>query len=156
MTYLLPVPAGIHFWSAWMRLGLPLLCWTQLAQNRPRRDKHIVDNCGVLLLPPWCRKEDKLLSQKDNSDRFEWYNPSRHVLMRLTQSYSKHIVGRFTADTILSLYSLSGRTFYCRISWSHEAVRLDVMMIVSFWYLTEISVALLPMCLSNFKATWKV
>ena len=55
-----------------------------------------------------------------------------------------------------SLYSLSGKTSYRQISWSLEATRLSVIMIVSHWNLTGISAALLPRCLSNFRAIEKV
>ena len=54
------------------------------------------------------------------------------------------------------LYSLSGKTPYHQISWSHGAARLDVILIVSHWNLAGISAALLPMCLSNFRAIRKV
>ena len=57
---------------------------------------------------------------------------------------------------ILGLYSLSGRTSYCKISWNLEAARLGVEMTVSFSNLTDISAALLSMCLSNFGAVGKV
>ena len=51
----------------------------------------------------------------------------------------------------LGIYSLSGRASYSEITWSLEAARLDVGMIVSLWKLTGIWAALLPRCLSNFR-----
>ena len=54
------------------------------------------------------------------------------------------------------LYSLSSKTSYRQISWSLEAARLGVIMIVSLWNLTGISAALLPRCLLNFRAIGKV
>ena len=54
------------------------------------------------------------------------------------------------------LYSLRGKTCCCKISWSLEAARLNVMMIVSLWNLTGISAVLLPKCLSNFRAIGKI
>ena len=39
---------------------------------------------------------------------------------------------------------------------SREVARLDVIMTVSLWNLTSISAALLPRCLSNFRAIQKV
>ena len=54
------------------------------------------------------------------------------------------------------LYSLSGKTSYRQISRSLEAARLGVIMIVSFWNLTGIPAALLPRCLSNYRAIGKV
>ena len=38
------------------------------------------------------------------------------------------------------------------LAWSLEAARWDIIMIVSLWNLTGISAALLPKCLSNFRA----
>ena len=48
--------------------------------------------------------------------------------------------------------SISNKTSYCKISWSLEAARLVVYIITSLWHLTGTSAALLPMCLSNFRA----
>ena len=56
----------------------------------------------------------------------------------------------------MGLYSLSGKTSYRRISWNIEAAKLDVIMIVSLWYLTDIFAALLLRCLIHFKAIGKV
>ena len=56
----------------------------------------------------------------------------------------------------LSLYSLSGKTSYRQISWSLEAARLDVAMVVSLWNLTGTSAAALPRYLPNFRAIGKV
>ena len=53
----------------------------------------------------------------------------------------------------VGLYSLSRWWSYRQ---SLVAGRLDVIMMVSLWNLTGISVALLPMCLSNFRTTGKV
>ena len=47
-------------------------------------------------------------------------------------------------------YSLSSKTSYRQISRSLEAAKLDVIMMVSLWNLTDISAVLQPMCLSNF------
>ena len=54
------------------------------------------------------------------------------------------------------LYSLSGKTSYRPISWSLEAARLDVAMVVSLWNLTGTSAAVLPRYLPNFRAIGKV
>ena len=56
----------------------------------------------------------------------------------------------------LGLYSLSGKTSYRQISWSLEAARLDVAMIVSLWNLTGTSAAALPRYLPNFRVIGKV
>ena len=61
-----------------------------------------------------------------------------------------------TLHTTLGLYSLSRKTSYRQISWSLEAVRLDVIMIASLWNLTGISAALLPRCLWTFRAIGEV
>ena len=62
----------------------------------------------------------------------------------------------FMCWQVQGLYSLSGKTSYRQISWSLEAARLGVIMIVSLWNLTGISAALLPRCLLNFRAIGKV
>ena len=67
-------------------------------------------------------------------------------VMRFCESYS----------SAPGLYSLSGRMSYCKISWSFQASSLCVMIILPLWHLTGISAALLPRCLSNFRAIVKV
>ena len=69
-----------------------------------------------------------------------------------------HIYQRgFTGiEVIHGLYSLSGKTSYRQISWSLEAARLDVAMVVSLWNLTGTSAASLPRYLPNFTAIGKV
>ena len=53
---------------------------------------------------------------------------------------------------ILGLYSLSGKTSYRKISWSLEAARFGFILFQSLWNLAGTSAALLPRCLSNFRA----
>ena len=48
------------------------------------------------------------------------------------------------------------KTSYRQISWSVKATKLHVILILSLWNLTGISASLLPRCLSNFKAIWKI
>ena len=50
------------------------------------------------------------------------------------------------------LYSLSGKTSYCKISWSLEVARFGFRLFQSLWNLTGPSAAALPRCLSNFGA----
>ena len=50
------------------------------------------------------------------------------------------------------LYSLSGKTSYRKISWSLEAARFGFKLFQSLWNLVGTSAALLPRCLSNFRA----
>ena len=49
-------------------------------------------------------------------------------------------------------YSLSGKTSYRKISWSLEAARFGFKLFLSLWNLAGTSAALLPRCLSNFRA----
>ena len=51
------------------------------------------------------------------------------------------------------LYSRSRRTSYYKVSWNHEATRMDV---VSLWNLVCVSVALLSRCLPNIRAIRRV
>ena len=53
------------------------------------------------------------------------------------------------------LCSLSSKTSYRQISWSLEAARLGVILIVLLRNFTGISAALLPKCLSNIRAIRK-
>ena len=53
---------------------------------------------------------------------------------------------------LLGLYSLSGKTSYLKISWSLEASRFGFKLFKSLWNLAGTSVALLPRCLSYFRA----
>ena len=48
--------------------------------------------------------------------------------------------------------SMSDKKSYRKISWSLEAARLVDWIIASLWNLTGTSAAVLPMCLSTFKA----
>ena len=52
----------------------------------------------------------------------------------------------------LGLYSLSGKTSYRKISWSLEAARFGSKLLRSLWNLAGTPAALLPRCLSNFRA----
>ena len=52
----------------------------------------------------------------------------------------------------LGLYSLSGKTSYRKISWNLEAARFGFKFFQSLWNLAGTSAALLPRCLSNFRA----
>ena len=65
------------------------------------------------------------------------------------------IVTRMLFVYVQGLYTLNGKTFYRQIPWSLEAGRLHVKMIESIWNLTGILAALLPRCLSNFRAIGK-
>ena len=61
-----------------------------------------------------------------------------------------------SGSRVQGLYSLSGKTSYRQISWSLEAARSSVILIVLLWNLTGISTTLLLICLWNFRATGKV
>ena len=70
-----------------------------------------------------------------------------------------HIINKYClcqpAVHLQGLYSVSGKTSYRKISWSLEAARLNVMMLLSLWNLTGISVALLARCLPNLRTIGK-
>ena len=50
------------------------------------------------------------------------------------------------------LYSLNGKTSYRKISWSLEGARFGFKLFQSLWNLAGTSAALLPRCLSHFRA----
>ena len=58
-----------------------------------------------------------------------------------------------TFDTVIHQgLSLSGKTSYRKISWSLEAAGFGFKLSQSLWNLAGTSAALLPRCLSNFRA----
>ena len=57
-----------------------------------------------------------------------------------------------TPVILQGLYSLSRWMTYCKISWSLESTRLDVIMIVSLWNLTGSTAAEGPV---KFQSDWK-
>ena len=65
---------------------------------------------------------------------------------------SSHAYWYFGSTSLLGPVSISHNTSHCKILWSPEATRLVVWIIASLWNLTGTSAALLPMCLSNFRA----
>ena len=72
-----------------------------------------------------------------------------------------HLLGSWTEVLDFSYLlqgpvSISDKTSYCKISWSLEAARLVFIIVRSLWNLIGTSAALLPMCLSNFKAMRKL
>ena len=80
-----------------------------------------------------------------------WQRPSGDTLIKNNVSPALTFAYQFQG-----LYSLSGKTSYRQISRSLETARLDATTIVSLWHLTGISAAVLPRCLSNFRAIGKV
>ena len=75
------------------------------------------------------------------------------LLSSLTWYSFMGVISWLGRDTSLqSLYSLSSKTSYHQILWSLVAVRLSVIIIVSLRNLPGISAALLPSCLSIFRA----
>ena len=60
-----------------------------------------------------------------------------------TTVWEQKIVNTPNISVLQGLYSLSGKTSYRQISWSLEAARLDVAMVVSLWNLTGTSAAAL-------------
>ena len=69
----------------------------------------------------------------------------------LSRNYC-HILRRPPTACNQGPVSISAKTSYRKISWSLEATRLVVNIIASLWNLTDTSAALLPKCLSNFRA----
>ena len=73
------------------------------------------------------------------------------ALWTLLYGLKRHALD-FTHYRELHPVSISEKTCYRKISWSLEAARSVVRIVRSLWNLTGASAALLPMCLSNFKA----
>ena len=86
---------------------------------------------------------------------YQWFQRSfvdQKASFKMTDKVPQHLCH----NGYQGLYSLSGKTSYRQISWSLEAARLDVAMVVSLWNLTGTSAALLPRYLPNFRAIGKV
>ena len=86
-------------------------------------------------------------TQKMPTDSWYW-------CVRWPLWYTLCLGGKWS-NRLLGLYSLSGKMSNHEISWNLEASRLGVMMIASFWNLTDISAATLPRCMSDFRAVWR-
>ena len=79
----------------------------------------------------------------------------RHKLYKVCHCYLVFYGGYLLKHIFIStlgLYSLSGKTSYHKISWSLEAARFGFKLFQSLWNLAGTSAALLPRCLSNFRA----
>ena len=99
---------------------------------------------------PWCMPRSLTGGFLWSRWRGKFSRHSRH--MRNPQFYvsDKRPMVRFTPT--LGLYSLSGWKFYRKILWSLEATRFGFRLLQSLWNLTGNSAAVLPKCLSNFRA----
>ena len=121
---------------------LPVSC---VGSERTYKNSYLQINLGNYHLPTW---------------KHVWHS-TEYVTCTICATHSNlrpnHKISLTPGwQCIQGLYSLSGKTSYRQISWSLEAARLGVIMIVSLWNLTGISAALLPRCLLNFRAIGKV
>ena len=96
-------------------------------------------------------KEISILSWQ-YSGECQRYSPA---MTKFTDTYIHHLLTPIYSNT-LGLYSLISKMSYHKISRSLDAMRLDVIMSTLVWNLTGILAALLPSCLSNFRANIKV
>ena len=86
-----------------------------------------------------------------------WINDNSYYDYKVNPSISIYRLGCCPCPIVWSsqhqgLYSLSGKTSYRKISWSLEAARFGFKLFQSLWNLAGTSAALLPRCLSNFRA----
>ena len=109
----------------------------------------------------WTLKKTFQWNVNRNSDIFVRENAFENVICKLSASpcrpqcvnNRKPYKGVMGSDwTLLGLYSLSDKTSYRKISWSLEAARFGFKLFQSLWNLAGTSAALLPRCLSNFRA----
>ena len=75
-----------------------------------------------------------------------------YLLQHLSRKVHNPGIGRGDHKTLLGPCSPSSKTSYRQISWSLEAEGLYVIITVLLCNLTSFSVALLPRCLSNWRA----
>ena len=92
-----------------------------------------------------------------NVDASLWFPEiNQHVVGEYTSAFAStrrrpvFVASYLTAlaETDQSIYSPNGKASYSEISWSLEASRLEVILNVSLWNLTNISAGLLSRCLS--------
>ena len=83
------------------------------------------------------------------------FNNSSHIT-RPERPYFHHYCNWHGGckENTLGLVSKSHKMFYCKIWQSLEATRFVFRIVWSLWSLTGTSAAVLPICLSNFKAIW--
>ena len=95
----------------------------------------------------------RLVIIQDNSSGFGnmliLKTPPHYSQTRKTVHYTMNCMPHSCTQ---GLYSLSGKTSYRKISWSLEATRFGFKLFQSLWNLAGTSAALLPRCLSNFRA----
>ena len=120
----------------------------------------INNNPALVQIMAWRRSGDKPLSEPMMFSllthicvtRPQWVNGK----MKISCAEWWLLCSDYTTDLIpqesLGLYSLSGKTSYRKISWSLEAARFGFKLFQSLWNLAGTSAALLPRCLSNFRA----
>ena len=88
----------------------------------------------------------------DNEVPVNFYSISQNI-PKMTYSYSYVVEANTLYESDPAhCTALSRQGLYSRLTASLQAARLDVITIVSLCNLTGISAALLPRCLSNFRA----
>ena len=80
-----------------------------------------------------------------------WHDFVHYSLFCYILNSNVRIIGMYGFGK-LGPVSISDKTSYRKISWSLEVARLLVWIIASLWNLTAASAAVLPRCLSNFRA----
>ena len=99
----------------------------------------------------WIKPPDNILSPSVSTlSQLVFVYPVNKCLMLTKQSFP------WVCRSVLGLCPLRRKTSYRQIAKSLEAARLGVIMTVSLWNSTGISTALLPKCLSKFRAIIKV
>ena len=98
--------------------------------------------CSVLQMCHLLTPKNIYISYTHNSILSKYLVNRYHNRLHCNAAYHKMAnTGTINALVIQGLYSLSGQTSYRKISWSLEAPRLDVIMILSLWNLTGTSAA---------------
>ena len=128
---------------------------------------HSMANYALLLWTIWAKESLKrrLMKQFEQKSLLKgvwWHNPygvttvswPRRVMkprtIQVPVTETEHTFGHHCA--FLGPVAISEKTSYRKISWSLEATRFVFRIVRSLWNLTGTSAAMLPMCLSNFKA----
>ena len=146
-------PWFVKFWKAWRAQLLGTLkcvdhC-NQLTELRHIRNTvviRLVVRTAVMskLQETWPNKIHETIEQR----RFKWLNSLSNVLVAKVLCPITIHSGLWKLDPV----SIFDKTSYRKISQSLEAAKFVFRIVRSLWNLTGTSAAMLPMCLSNFKA----
>ena len=110
------------------------------------------DKSTLVQVMAWCRQAISHYLNQCWPRSLPPYGVARPQWVKLGYRYNREVPNNNTTRLFQGPYSLGGSASYCKISWSLEVTRFGFRLYQSLWNLTAISAAILPRCLSNFRA----